>query len=171
MSAATQPGDIAVHLVTVSDRSHRGEREDRSGAAAAEGLSVAGFPVSGPVVIPDGSEAVEKALRAAVEEGADVVLTLGGTGVGPRDETPEGTRALIERELPGIAEGLRAAGAAKVPTAVLSRGLAGISRSSTSGHHSVLVNLPGSTGGVRDGVEYLAPILPHLVDQLRGGDH
>ena len=112
-----------------------------------------------------------KAVLAAAEAGADVILTLGGTGVGPRDQTPEGSRPRIEQELPGIPEGLRRAGAIATPTAVLSRGLAGISRPGPDGHRSVIVNLPGSTGGARDGVEFLAPVLPHLIDQLRGGDH
>jgi molybdenum cofactor synthesis domain-containing protein len=163
--------DISVVVLTVSDRSSRGEREDRSGPAAIEALRAAGIESVGGAVIPDGREIVESALGDAIEAGADLVLTLGGTGVGPRDQTPEGTRPLIELELPGIAEGLRAAGARKVATAVLSRGMAGISHPASGGHRSVVVNLPGSTGGARDGVEYLIPLLPHLVDQLRGGDH
>lgn len=163
--------DISVVVLTVSDRSSRGEREDRSGPAAIEALREAGVESIGEAVIPDGREIVESALLDAIEAGADLILTLGGTGAGPRDETPEGTLPLIVRELPGISEGLRAAGAAKIPTAVLSRGLAGISRPASSGHRSVIVNLPGSTGGARDGVEFLMPILPHLIDQLRGGDH
>jgi len=171
MGSTTTPGKIAVHLLTVSDRSFRGEREDSSGRLAAEMLEGYGFTVSGPRVIPDGRESVEGALAAMVEDGPDVILTLGGTGVGARDATPEGTMPLLERELPGIAEGLRANGAVAVPTAVLSRGLAGVVRPSDSAHRTVVVNLPGSVGGVRDGVEYLRPILPHLIDQLRGGDH
>ncbi|MCB0862069.1 MAG: MogA/MoaB family molybdenum cofactor biosynthesis protein [Solirubrobacterales bacterium] len=163
--------DISVVVLTVSDRSARGEREDRSGPAAVEALHDAGIESIGAAVIPDGREIVESALADAIEAGADLVLTLGGTGVGPRDRTPEGTRPLIELELPGIAEGLRAAGAEKIATAALSRGLAGVSRAASNGHRSVIVNLPGSTGGARDGAAYLAPLLPHLIDQLRGGDH
>ncbi|OJU93964.1 MAG: molybdenum cofactor biosynthesis protein [Solirubrobacterales bacterium 67-14] len=163
--------DISVVVLTVSDRSSRGEREDRSGPAAVEALRGAGIESIGRAVIPDGQEVVESALEDAIEAGADLVLTLGGTGVGPRDQTPEGTRPLIELELPGVAEGLRAAGTRKVATAALSRGIAGIGRPSSGGHRSIIVNLPGSTGGARDGVEYLMPLLPHLVDQLRGGDH
>ena len=148
--------DISVVVLTVSDRSSRGEREDRSGPAAVEALRGAGIESIGRAVIPDGQEVVESALEDAIEAGADLVLTLGGTGVGPRDQTPEGTPPLIER---------------KVATAALSRGIAGIGRPSSGGHRSIIVNLPGSTGGARDGVEYLMPLLPHLVDQLRGGDH
>lgn len=158
-------------VLTVSDRSARGEREDRSGPAAIEALKSAGFKSIAHAVIPDGQEVVESAISDGIEAEADLILTLGGTGVGPRDQTPEGTRPVIDQDLPGIAEGLRAAGSTKVPTAVLSRGLAGISRPSAKGHRSVIVNLPGSTGGVRDGVEYLAPLTPHLIDQLHGGDH
>ncbi len=171
MGSSVSPAEVSVVVFTVSDRSALGEREDRSGPAAAGALRTAGFESISAAVITDGREVVESALVDAIEAEADLILTLGGTGVGPRDETPEGTRPLIEQDLPGVAEGLRADGAAKVPTAVLSRGLAGISRPSGSGHRSVIVNLPGSTGGARDGVEYLAPILPHLIDQLRGGDH
>ena len=158
-------------VFTVSDRSARGEREDLSGPAAIEALRAAGFESISAVVIPDGREVVESAIDDAVAAGADLILTLGGTGAGPRDETPEGTRPKIERELPGVAEGLRAAGASRVPTAVLSRGLAGITVPSASGHRAVVVNLPGSTGGTRDGVEYLVPLVPHLIEQMRGGDH
>lgn len=162
---------MTVFLLTVSDRAHRGERDDLSGPAAAAALEQAGFALSGSAVVPDGRGEVEAALERAIQTGVDVVLTLGGTGAGPRDETPEGTRPKIERELPGIAEALRAAGAEKVATAVLSRGLAGISHPNDQGHRAVLVNLPGSPGGARDGVLYLTGVLPHLVEQVKGGDH
>lgn len=171
MRSSTDPAEISVVLLTVSDRSSLGERQDESGPAAADALRSIGVETIRGAVIPDGREVVESALGDAVDSGADLILTLGGTGAGPRDLTPEGTRPLLDFELPGVAEGLRAAGAAKVPTAVLSRGLAGISRPDGDGHRSVIVNLPGSTGGARDGVAYLAPVLPHLIDQLRGGDH
>jgi molybdenum cofactor synthesis domain-containing protein len=128
-------------------------------------LREAGWETGDPVVVSDGVEPVAGALRAAVAGGAHVVITSGGTGVAPRDLTPEATRTVIERELPGIAETLRRLGAEHKLTAVLTRGLAGVVGS------TVVVNLPGSTGGVRDGLDYLLPLLPHVVEQLAGGDH
>ncbi len=116
------------------------------------------------MVVPDG-EPVGEALRAAVADGVDVVITTGGTGISPTDATPEVTRAVLDYEVPGLADAIRAAGAPAVPTAVLSRGLAGVAG------RTLVVNLPGSTGGVRDGLAVLAGVLEHAVDQLRGGDH
>lgn len=152
-------------VITVSDRSAAGLREDLSGPAAAEALTQAGWSVDAPRVVPDGADPVRLALEEAVAEGADLVLTLGGTGVGPRDRTPEGTRAVLDLELPGVAEVIRARGLLSTPTAALSRGLAG-----TAGH-SLVVNLPGSPAAVRESLEVLVPLVPHVLDQLRGGDH
>src|SRR5580693_6230330 len=151
--------------VTVSNRAAAGVYEDRSGPVLADLLRVAGCEVDGPVVVPDGA-AVEAALRDAIAARYDVVVTTGGTGLTPGDQTPEMTRLVLDREIPGIPEAIRAAGvAAGVPSAVLSRGAAGLASS------TLIVNLPGSTGGVRDGMAVLAGLLPHAVDQVRGGDH
>ncbi|HEY7489064.1 MAG TPA: MogA/MoaB family molybdenum cofactor biosynthesis protein [Streptosporangiaceae bacterium] len=150
--------------VTVSNRAAAGVYEDRSGPVLVELLEDAGCQVDGPVVIPDG-EPVAEVLRDAVAAGYDVVVTSGGTGLTPTDETPEMTRQVIEREVPGIAEAIRLEGRDKVPAAILSRGLAGIAG------RTLIVNLPGSTGGVRDGMAVLGPVLAHAVDQIAGGDH
>ncbi|MFP5370705.1 MAG: molybdenum cofactor biosynthesis protein B [Actinomycetes bacterium] len=159
------PGARAV-VVTASNRASAGVYEDRSGRALADGLRALGFTVDGPHVREDDEVVLAELLREAVASGADVVLTTGGTGLSPTDVTPEATRVVLEREAPGLAEALRRYGAEHgVPTAVLSRGLAG-----TAGR-TLIVNLPGSTGGVRDGLAVLGPLLPHVVSQLRGGDH
>lgn len=152
--------------VTVSNRAASGVYEDRSGPVLVELMRAAGCDVvDGPLVIPDG-EAVEEVLHDSVTAGYDVTITTGGTGLTPGDMTPEMTRRVLDREIPGIAEALRAAGAAAgVPSAILSRGLAGVASK------TLIVNLPGSTGGVRDGMSVLKPVLVHAVDQIRGGDH
>jgi molybdenum cofactor synthesis domain-containing protein len=151
--------------VTVSNRAAAGIYEDRSGPVLVDLLRAAGCAVDGPLVVADG-EPVEVALRDAVAAGYDVVVTTGGTGLTPADLTPEMTRRVLDREIPGIAEALRSAGAAAgVPAAILSRGLAGVAG------RTLIVNLPGSTGGVRDGVAALAPVLEHAVSQINGGDH
>ncbi|PWW22799.1 molybdopterin adenylyltransferase [Geodermatophilus normandii] len=165
MAAVTLPEGARAVVVTASNRASAGVYEDRSGQALAAGLRELGFAVEGPHVRPDDVDALVAVLREAVASGADVVLTTGGTGLSPTDVTPEATRAVVEREAPGLAEAVRRFGAPAVPTAVLSRGIAG-----TAGR-TLVVNLPGSTGGVRDGLAVLGPLLPHVVSQLRGGDH
>jgi molybdenum cofactor synthesis domain-containing protein len=158
-------GLIRALAVTVSNRAAAGIYEDKSGPVLVDALRDAGCSVDGPLVIPDG-ESVEAALRDSVAAGYDVVVTTGGTGLTPGDQTPEMTRRVLDREIPGIGEALRAAGvAAGVPTALLSRGIAGLAG------RTLIVNLPGSTGGVRDGMELLGPLLPHAVSQVHGGDH
>jgi molybdenum cofactor synthesis domain-containing protein len=160
------PGRPTAAVVVASDRCARGEAEDRSGPRAVELLGAAGLDVGAPHVVPDGARSVGDAIRSALDAGARVVVTSGGTGVGPRDETPEGTRPLLHRELPGLAEALRRHGEQHVRSAVLSRGVAGV-----TAEGALLVNLPGSTRGVEQGLDVLVPLLPHLLDQIHGGDH
>lgn len=170
MDLSVTPADLDVAVITVSDRSAAGEREDRSGPTAVEGLSAAGFTRIATELIPDGTESVSNAIERSLDRKADLILTLGGTGIGPRDLTPEGTRPRLARELPGIAEAIRLAGVGKVRTAVLSRGLAGTAEGA-NGHVALVVNLAGSPGAARDGVEVLAPLVCHAIHHLRGGGH
>ena len=152
-------------VVVASNRAAAGVYEDETGPLIVEFLTGLGFETAAPAVVPDG-DPVGEAIRAAVASGARVVLTTGGTGVTPTDRTPEATRPLLDREVPGLAEAIRAAGVAKgVPTAVLSRGLAGVSGS------CLVVNLPGSRGGVKDALGVLEPVLVHAVEQVVGSDH
>ncbi|KPC63224.1 MogA/MoaB family molybdenum cofactor biosynthesis protein [Streptomyces chattanoogensis] len=151
-------------VVTASNRAAAGVYPDRGGPLIAEGLTALGFEVDGPQVVPDG-DPVEAALRAGVAAGYSVILTTGGTGISPTDRTPDATRRVLDYEVPGIPEAIRAAGRGTVPTAALSRGLAGVAGT------TLIVNLPGSTGGVRDGLAVLGDLLLHAVDQIRGGDH
>ena len=152
-------------MVTVSNRASAGVYSDRGGPVLVTGLTELGFEVEGPQVVPDG-EPVEAALREAIASSYDVVITTGGTGISPTDRTPDMTFRVIDVEVPGIQEALRAYGVAHgVPTASLSRGVAGVAG------RTLVINLPGSQSGVLDGLSVLAPVLRHAVEQVRGGDH
>lgn len=159
------PTDAVAAVITASTRAATGVYADTSGELLEAGLTELGFEVRDRVVLVDDRAALAEAIRGAVAAGADVVVTTGGTGLSPTDVTPEATADVLEREAAGLAQAIREYGAPTVPTAVLSRGLAG-----TVGR-TLVVNLPGSKGGVRDGLAVLGPLLPHIVSQLRGGDH
>ena len=163
MGALTGSGYQA-QVITVSDRSSAGLREDTSGPLLASLLAELGFLVGPVVLVPDEVDAIAAAVQAAAVTCA-LVVTTGGTGLSPRDVTPEAVRPLLDKEIPGLGEVLRLANRDQVPTAVLSRSLAGTLGS------SLVVTLPGSTGGVRDGVATLAPVVGHALAQLRGADH
>lgn len=155
---------IKARVIVASNRAAAGVYADTSGPLLVAGLAELGCVVDPPVVVPDG-DPVAEALRAAIADQADVVLTSGGTGVTPTDRTPEATRGLLDFEIPGIAEAIRGHSGDRVPTAALSRGLAGVAG------RTLVVNLPGSTGGARDGLAVLRPILVHTVEQIHGSDH
>ena len=160
----TAPSARRAAVVVASNRAAAGVYPDRTGPVIAGWLRERGFETADPVVVADGTP-VHDAVAGAVASGMDVVLTTGGTGITPTDRTPEAVEPLLDRRLPGLAEAIRAAGLPAVPTAVLSRGLAGVAG------RTLVVTLPGSTGGVRDGLGVLDGVLDHAVDQLHGSDH
>lgn len=163
------PEGYAARVITVSDRCASGEREDLSGPLAVRLLAEAGIAAGPAVVVPDGIGPVRAAITAALDDGCRVVLTTGGTGIGPRDLTPEATEPLLSARLDGLAEAIRRRGETGAPAASLSRGLVGIT--SRGPGAALVVNAPGSPGGVRDAVAVVAPLVGHVLDQLGGGDH
>ena len=164
MAGPSLPPNVSALIITTSDRSAAGTRDDASGRVLADRLIAEGFLVE-RLVIADDQPAIEAALVAGTAAHR-LVVTTGGTGLTPRDVTPQATKAVLDYEIPGIAEAIRVAGVAQgIPTAMLSRGIAGLAG------RTLVVNVPGSTGGVRDALTVLGPVLAHAVSQIAGGDH
>lgn len=157
-------GQRSARVIIASTRAATGVYTDRCGPIIVDWLAERGFETPPAVVVVDGA-AVGDALRDAIAQQANVIITSGGTGISPTDGTPEATIGLLDYQIPGLADAIRRSGLPKVPTSVLSRGVCGVAGS------SLVINLPGSTGGVRDGLGVLSDVLEHALDQLAGGDH
>lgn len=150
------------HVITVSDGVSHGKREDKSGPALVNLLRGAGFEVSGPEVVPDELDSITEVIRTAVARGTDVIVTTGGTGLGPRDVTPQAAAALFDFEVPGIGEAMRSAGAASTPMAALSRSTAGVRE------RSLIISVPGSARGATESLSAVMPVLGHAIQLLHG---
>lgn len=149
-------------VVTISDGAFQGRREDASGAALVKLLSRDGFEVEGPQVVPDEIERIREAVLTAVERGVDLVVATGGTGLGPRDVTPQAISALIDYEVPGIGEAMRRAGASSTPMALLSRSMAGVRK------RTLIISVPGSPKGATESLEAVMPVVGHAIQLLHG---
>lgn len=166
---APMEGEVPGVVITVSDRCAAGTRLDKSGPRAVEALAAHGVVCPEPVVVTDDVPEIRAAIETALNGGARLVFTTGGTGVTPRDNTPEATEPLVATRLPGLETQILNHGLTKTPLAGLSRGIVGVTGRGEDA--AVIVNAPGSSGGVRDAIEVIGPLMPHLLEQLGGGDH